>query len=191
MSINEIDDTNVSESWQNELVLPSIRYIATKVAEHTVTFPDVLVSEIMIIERNTILVLPFYEPSIVGVIHHQAHVIPLMLLRLLMGEQRAMLTESLTVVVLGKISDNLSIKSHSGVGIIVDRVVGSITTEEHQKNNLQPSINSNLLVSSKAKHKKINQIVANIKETEYTPIEIILSSVPTHIWQPQRWHHST
>ena len=39
--------------------------------------------------------------------------------------------------------------------------------------------------------KKTSQTVANIRKTEYTPIEIILSSIPTHIWQPQRWHLSS
>ena len=46
----------------------------------------------------------------------------------------------------------------------------------------------NLPVELVTEQKKINQTVANIKETEYTPIEIILLSIPTHIWQPQRWH---
>lgn len=179
-----------------QFVPPNNRYIVAKVGDRTVTFPDVLVSEIMIVERNAILALPFYENAIVGVIHHQATVMPLLLLRLLIGEQRALITESLTVVRLSKIADELSTQKLEGVGIIVDRVIGSLSAKEYKPSeddseyqNLDlnlPEIPS-LLDLEITVTKKINQTVANIKENEYTPIEIILSSIHTHMWQPQRW----
>ena len=187
MSIPEISQANTSVNLLSKLIPPSNRYIVVKVGDRLVTFPDVLVSEIMIIERNTILALPFYEAAIVGVIHHQANIMPLLLLRLLMGEQRALITESLTVVRLSKVaadlaenlSGKLSNKNLSGVGVIVDRVIGSLTTDEYKDIDLRDS------------SKKINQTVADIQKNEYTPIEIILSSIPTHIWQPQRWQLSS
>ncbi|BBC23747.1 chemotaxis protein [Pseudanabaena sp. ABRG5-3] len=175
---------------------PNNRYIMAKVGDRTVTFPDVLVSEIMIVERNAILALPFYENVIVGVIHHQATVMPLLLLRLLIGEQRTLISESLTVVRLSKVADELSDQKLEGVGIIVDRVVGSLESHEYQPSNdysdyqnleLDSADQMNLGKSDSIVTKKINQTVANIKENEYTPIEIILSSIHTHIWQPQRW----
>jgi len=150
------------------LIAPSNRYILAKVGDRTVTFPDLLVSEIIIIDRSAILALPFYTTAIVGVIHHQAQVMPLVLLQLLLEERSALIKESLTVVRLSKLADELSDQPLSGVGIIVDRVIGSLTTDEYQA-------------------KKIDQTVANMGETEYTPIEIVLSSISTHIWQPQRW----
>ncbi|MCA6518142.1 MAG: chemotaxis protein CheW, partial [Pseudanabaena sp. M110S1SP2A07QC] len=143
--------------------------------------------------RNAIVALPFYETAIIGVMHHQANVMPLLLLRLLMGEQRTLITESLTVVRLSKLADNLGNKNLGGVGVIVDRVIGSLTIDEHQDQLQQSSDVDQLTFSSitDAKYaKKISQTVANIKETEYTPIEIILSSIPSHIWQPQRWQIS-
>ena len=173
-----------------------------KVGDRSVTFPDVLVSEIIILDRNAILALPFYDNAIIGVTHHQANVMPLLLLRLVMGEQRTLITESLTVVRLSKIADDLGEKSLSGVGVIVDRVIGSLTTDEYQELNLPiseladltpPSLDTTSFATSFVTNslKKINQTVANIKENEYTPIEIILSSIPTHIWQPQRWQLSS
>jgi hypothetical protein len=117
---------------------------------------------------------------------------------LLIGEQRTLITESLTVVRLSKIADNLGVNNLGGVGIIVDRVVGSLTINEFQELDIyaselvDPTLSSlSFTNSDKNSPKKIPQTVANIKENEYTPIEIILSSIPTHIWQPQRWQISS
>jgi chemotaxis signal transduction protein len=193
MSTLEISQLNTlvdsPEIRRDNLIAPSNRYIVVRVGDRLVTFPDVLVSEIMIVDRNAILALPFYEIAIIGVIHHQATIMPLLLLRLLLGEPRALITESLTVVKLSKVADTLSNRNLSGVGIIVDKVMGSLTADEYQGgDNLHSQVDSmNLPVELVSEQKKINQTVANIKETEYTPIEIILLSIPTHIWQPQRW----
>jgi len=176
------------QNLRDQLIVPSNRYIVTKVGDRSVTFADVLVSEIMIVERKAILALPFYESAIVGVIHHQASVMPLLLLRLLIGEQRALITESLTVVRLSKVANDLSDHNLGGIGVIVDRVMGSLSTDEFQNVELNSSDSLFLPISAT---KKINQTVANIRENEYTPIEIILSNIPTDIWQPQRWHPSS
>ena len=176
------------------LIAPSNRYILAKVGDRTVTFPDLLVSEIIIIDRSAILALPFYTTAIVGVIHHQAQVMPLLLLQLVLEERSALIKESLTIVRLSKLADDLSDQHLSGVGIIVDRVIGSLTTDEYQAGDFLSSSQgdrSNLISDAtsetKVGTKKINQTVANMGETEYTPIEIVLSSISTHIWQPQRW----
>jgi len=199
MSVPKMSQAN---SQGKIIVAPSNRYIVTKAGDRLVTFPDVLVSEIIILERNAILALPFYETAIIGVTHHQANVMPLLLLRLLMGEQRTLITESLTVVRLSKIADELDKKSWGGVGVIVDRVIGSLTIDEYQELNLHSSNPTDLTLRSITSAdydlttvidstKKTNQTVANIKENEYTPIEIILSSIPAHIWRPQRWQLSS
>jgi chemotaxis signal transduction protein len=185
MMTSEITLSNVSHG-DSRLVVPSNRYILAKVGDRTITFPDLLVSEIIIIDRSAILALPFYSPAIVGVIHKQAQVIPLLLLQLLLEERSAMIKESLTVIRLSKFADNLHEQPLSGVGIIVDRVVGSLTKEEYQDDISRSSIQGDR-AEKNMDPKKINQTVANIKQTEYTPIEIILSSIFTQIWQPQRW----
>jgi chemotaxis signal transduction protein len=200
MSISEMsrDHRDDPNNLLDHLVAPSNRYIVAKVGDRSVIFPDVLISEIIILERNAILALPFYETAIIGVTHHQATIMPLLLLRLLIGEQRTLITESLTVVRLSKIADNLGVNNLGGVGIIVDRVVGSLTINEFQELDIyaselvDPTLSSlSFTNSDKNSPKKIPQTVANIKENEYTPIEIILSSIPTHIWQPQRWQISS
>jgi hypothetical protein len=67
------------------LVQPNNRYIIAKVGDQSVTFPDVLVSEIIMVDRNAIITLPFYETAVIGVTHHQASIMPLLLLRLIIG----------------------------------------------------------------------------------------------------------
>ncbi|MFZ4555123.1 MAG: chemotaxis protein CheW [Pseudanabaena sp.] len=178
----------------DQLITPSNRYILAKVGDRTVTFPDLLVSEIIIIDRSAILALPFYTTAIVGVIHHQAQVMPLLLLQLVLEERSALIKESLTIVRLSKLADDLSDQHLSGVGIIVDRVIGSLTTDEYQAGDFhspsqgdRSNLISDATSETKVGTKKINQTVANMGETEYTPIEIVLSSISTHIWQPQRW----
>ncbi len=183
---NHISSNEIILAPLDYLVVPNNRYIVAKVGDQSVTFPDVLVSEIIMIDRNAIITLPFYETAVIGVTHYQASIMPLLLLRLLIGEQRTLITETLTVVRLSKIADDLSGQNLGGVGIIVDRVTGSLTIDEHQGRNSRDSD-----LTNQKKLKKIDQTVANIKETEYTPIEIILSSIPTHIWQPQRWQMSS
>ena len=181
-----------------QLVAPNNRYIVAKVGDRLVTFPDILVSEIVILDRSAILALPFYEAAIIGITHHQATVMPLLLLRVLMGEQRTLVTESVTVVRISKIVDELGEKNLGEVGIIVDRVIGSLTIDEHQELGLHSSTRDELKIpaiaatgSATDSSKKMYQTVANIKENEYTPIEIILSSIPNHTWQPQRWQISS
>lgn len=197
MNIPEIRQARAAEPLLDQLLAPSNRYILAKVGDRSVAFPDTLVSEIIIIDRKAIVALPFYETAIIGVMHHQANVMPLLLLRLLMGEQRTLITESLTVVRLSKAADNLGNKNLGGVGVIVDRVIGSLTIEEYQDLHQYSSDADQIAFPSFADAnytnnytKKIGQTVANIKENEYTPIEIILSSIPRHIWQPQRWQIS-
>jgi chemotaxis signal transduction protein len=194
MNIPEISPANAAEQLLDQLVAPSNRYIVAKVGDRSVTFPDILVSEIIIVDRNAIVALPFYETAIIGVTHHQSNVMPLLLLRLLMGEERTLITESLTVVRLSKLANNFGNKNLSGAGVIVDRVIGSLTIDErqdlHQHSLDVDQLRLPSIVDTNSPNnstKKINQTVANIKENEYTPIEIILSSIPTHIWQPQRW----
>jgi len=183
---------SILEHAVEQLVAPNNRYIVAKVGDRLVTFPDILVSEIIILDRNAILALPFYGAAIIGITHHQATVMPLLLLRVLMGEQRTLITESLTVVRISK--NELGGKNLGEVGIIVDRVIGSLTIDEYQRLGLHSSTRDESTISAIAapdSSKKMHQTVANIKENEYTPIEIILSSIPNHTWQPQRWQISS
>jgi hypothetical protein len=80
-------------------------------------------------------------------------------------------------------------------------VVGSLTISEYQElegsklelPNVKDKFANDFDVASdfvNNSSKKINQTVANIEENEYTPIEIVLSTMLTDTWQPQRWQNS-
>ena len=190
--------------FDSQLVKPSNRYIVARVGGYSVIFADVLVAEILMVARNSILDLPFYGEAILGVTHHQADIIPLVMARSLLKEEQSLIGESLSVIKLSKVADHIignqakmqvSSQKLSGLGIIVDRVVGSLTYDDYQNRNLD--LDNNLAdLSTQDDHRqeqkdqkaqKNDQTVANIEENEYTPIEIVLSSIPTQMWQPQRW----
>ncbi|MDX2254876.1 MAG: chemotaxis protein CheW [Pseudanabaenaceae cyanobacterium bins.39] len=196
----------MAEKLINSWVQPSNRYIVAKVSDRLITFPDTLVAEILILDRGSILPLPFYDESIIGVVHHQASVMPLLMLKSILGESRSLITESLTVVRLSQSVTDWVGYQLGGTGIVIDRVIGSVTIDEFQEAMTVKSYNFlEDFANKSANHdaidsfadrendrflKKINQIVANIGENEYTPIEIILMNIPVNIWQPQRWRSS-
>src|SRR5689334_20224029 len=58
------------------------RYIVTQVGPQKIGFPSQWVAEIMLVERSQILKLPFYNSRLLGVVHHQGSIIPLVTLQL-------------------------------------------------------------------------------------------------------------
>jgi chemotaxis signal transduction protein len=102
------------------------RYILTQVGHQKIGFPSQWVAEIILIERSQILNLPFYDSRLLGVVHHQGSIIPLVTFPV--GNpvsQRARNQEMLTAIRLSPLLNELA-----GVGLIVDQVIGSISQEE-------------------------------------------------------------
>jgi chemotaxis signal transduction protein len=125
------------QSFQN-------RYILTQVGNQQIAFPSQWVVEIMLIERSQILNLPFYDSRLLGVVHHQSSIIPLVILqsphpsdtkRLI---QRQRIQETLTAIRLSQ-----AVSTLSGVGLIVDRVIGSIAQEQLSLNVQKATESSN------------------------------------------------
>ena len=115
------------ETTDHSLSLQS-RYMLAQVGQQQLVFPSQWISEIVLIDRSQILNLPFYDPAILGLIHHNGAIVPLLSADgLLLGTtDQAMrsrtLKETLTVVQLSP-----SVEGLAGVGIVVDYVVGSLT----------------------------------------------------------------
>jgi chemotaxis signal transduction protein len=101
------------------------RFILGKLEQLILVFPSALVAEILLIERSQILSLPFYNPTILGCIHQGGQIVPLIASHQLFGIQITLREEVLTVVRLGESAKNLA-----GVGLIVDRIMGSQTEEQ-------------------------------------------------------------
>lgn len=128
-------------SWQSL----QKRYILTLVGNQQFVFPAHWVAEIMLIERSQILNLPCYNSLILGVIHHQGSIIPLVSIQLLnkveqdqiVPQQR--IQEKLTAIRLSQ-----SVGELSGVGLIVDQVIGSMDHEQLLANQHKATESSHL-----------------------------------------------
>lgn len=107
------------------------RYILTRTGNLDLAFPSIWVAEIIRVERDRVLSLPFYDPLFFGVVHHQGNIVPLILSQLLFEKNTRGMTEfkvleeTIMFVRLGQLTKKLS-----GVGLIVERLVGSISQEQ-------------------------------------------------------------
>lgn len=117
------------------------RYILSRVGNQQLVFSAQWVAEIMLIERAQILNLPFYNRILLGVIHHQGNIVPLISSHILLSEKLGLdvrfrgMQEKLTVICLSQAVNNLA-----GVGVVVEQVVGSFVTEKSpQQHIFQPS----------------------------------------------------
>lgn len=95
------------------------RFILAELERLTFVFPATIVAGISIIERSQILALPFYNRAVLGVIHQQSQIMPLISLRQIVGVTAMLSTESLTVIHLGDAAGDLA-----GIGLVVDRSLG-------------------------------------------------------------------
>ena len=123
--MNSSIDTNMgslsSQFLQN-------RYILTFVGEQQLAFPSQWVAEIILVERSRVLPLPFYSPMFLGVVHHQSDIVPLISSYAVLPEtlnqplQGSLMKETLSVIRLGT-----SVGKLAGVGLVVERVAGSVS----------------------------------------------------------------
>lgn len=134
------------------------RYILTQVGHQQIGFPSRWVAEIILIERSQILNLPFYDSRLLGIVHHQGSIIPLITLHFAYSvNQQQKIPEMLTAIRLSQ-----SVSELAGVGLIVDRVIGSIAHEQLLANQEQATASS------------------------HPPIEVFQpEKIPLSIWQPR------
>ncbi len=137
------------------MITPADRYVLAGLGEKVLALPDYYVLDVMVVDRNYVMRLPFYSPSVVGVTQHQGKIVPLLSLRhLYLKEQNVLLPGQLTVVRLAK-----SLPELFGVGLIVDRVMGSLSQEQYQQSSY-----------------------------DMIPIGVILDQLAGSHWLPQRWY---
>lgn len=140
------------------------RFTLAQVDRLTLVFPSVMVAEILAIDRSQILALPFYPQAVLGCIHNASRIIPLVSIHQIIGVKVGPIKESLTVVRLSNVAEAIA-----GIGIVVDRVLGSRKQEQ-----LPPDLfSTNLSIDSEE---------AGIKVWLFRP-EVLSSD----LWQPQRW----
>jgi chemotaxis signal transduction protein len=99
-------------------------YILTDVSGQPVAFPAAWVAEILTIERDRILKLPFYSASLLGLWQHQSQIVSIVSIDAqvldLPAPARRLEAETLSAVYLSAQAEKLA-----GVAIAVDRVLQS------------------------------------------------------------------
>jgi chemotaxis signal transduction protein len=148
-------------------VLPSYsRYVLASLGTLSLVCPDVFVAEIMIVDRSELLFMPFFDSSILGLVHQQGVIVPLISLKQALLGNRVLVPEKITVV---RLSDEL--EAIAGAGLVVDRVIGSISADQFE-----------------------NMQVGESKQTEYMRLESLITLLPSlerSAWEPNRWHPSS
>jgi chemotaxis signal transduction protein len=151
----------------NPEVLPSYsRYVLTSLGTLSLVCPDLFVAEIMIVDRSEILLMPFFDSAILGLVHQQGVIVPLVSLKQALLGSRVLVPEKITVV---RLSDEL--EAIAGAGLVVDRVIGSISADQFQNMQLGAS-----------------------NQTEYIRLESLFTLLPSlglSAWEPYRWHPSS
>lgn len=108
------------------------RYLVALVKEQKIVFSTTLVQEILVFKKGQILPLPFYDRSLVGVVYHQNQIIPLVSGRsIFLNETNKFLPTTLTTVRLNELGQHLT-----GIGVVVDRMVESISQAEFTEEKL-------------------------------------------------------
>jgi hypothetical protein len=151
--------------------------ILTRIFGKVVSFPHIWVTDVLLIPQSQILQLPFYPAAVLGVVHQQGSVVPLVwgqaLLRADPSQryQMSVLPETLTVIRL-----SAAITNATGVGIVIDQLLG-------QKSESQNS--------SQAQHNFIdpnNFVEAHNFVDAPEALKFSLEMLPSHLWQPLRYH---
>jgi chemotaxis signal transduction protein len=133
------------------------RFILTQVERQTLVFPATWVAEILRIDRSQILTLPFYDSLLIGIANYNGQMTPLIAAARLLELEQFTVPERVMVVRLNQAAGQLE-----NVGIIVDRAIGSSTSDK---------LPSDLFVTNKA----------------HGMVMMRSQLVPTSLWYPQYW----
>ncbi len=113
-------------------------YILTQVGERRIAFPTQTITGILLTERSQVLALPFYHEMILGVVHYQGQLVPLVTLRHLLEGKPSPLREVFNAV---QLSESTSVP---GLGLIVDQLLGHCgedqVADDHTIERFQPQI---------------------------------------------------
>lgn len=142
---NTLNMENTEDRFSSAMPALKSRYLLTHIGDQALAFPSQWVAEIILVERSQVLSLPFYSSLLLGVVHHQGTIVPLIAVHGLLSNKLnqeirpAMLKETLSVVRLGPQAEHLA-----GVGIVVEQVIeqaiDDFTTESSTSYNIfQPS----------------------------------------------------
>lgn len=142
-------------------------FILARLEQLTLVFPSTEVASIVIVERSQILALPFYDPALLGIIHHSGQILPLISLRQVMNLTARQATERLTVVRLSDAAEDLA-----DIGLVVDSTLGMRSSEQ-----LPPDLLST---------EQLPDLTRQPKMLLFQP-----SILASHLWLPRKWQSLT
>jgi chemotaxis signal transduction protein len=148
-----------SSSLTIDTALPSAeRYVLTRVKQQQLAFPSQWVAEIIRIEDHSrILPLPFYSPMILGVIHHQGSLVPLLASECMWTNLSESPSEGiLRGQTLSAIRLSEATREMAGIALVVDQVINTVSAEMLPQQSLPVRL-------------------------------FELASIPSQVWHPQRW----
>lgn len=118
---------NTESSFPDALSGLKSQHLLTYVGNQLLAFPSRWVAEIILTERSLVLSLPFYNPLLLGIFHHQGAIVPAISGHLMLSKKSNLdigaivSKETLFVIRLSQLAEHLS-----GAGIVVDRVVNHV-----------------------------------------------------------------
>jgi chemotaxis signal transduction protein len=104
------------------------RFVLAELNKVTWAFPADLVSEIVAVERDKLLNLPFYSRGILGCVHHRGDIITLVSLREVIGIKLEQIRQKIIFIRLSNSPEKLG-----GIGILVDKILVSKNKQELQR----------------------------------------------------------
>ncbi len=143
---------------------PNERYILAQLGSDVLACGASFVTEIMVIDRITIQPLPFYSSVVLGLIHHQGQLVPLISLADILGITLTTMRDRLTAIRLGPAAGE-----RAGIAAVVDQVLGSVMGE--QLRIVEPGQQSQ------------GHLRGSGEATWILQVDVI----PASIWQPQSW----
>jgi chemotaxis signal transduction protein len=101
------------------------RYLLTEVGEYTLVFPANWISEVLQIEQNKVLQIPYYSPAILGVANYHNDFLTLIAGWQFLPETQPIRRDRFTVVRLGA-----TMRNWQNIGVVIDRVLGSMVRKD-------------------------------------------------------------
>ncbi|MGB5972543.1 MAG: chemotaxis protein CheW [Nodosilinea sp.] len=107
-----------------ESIGPDSSHFLTLVGSRRLAFSATEIAEIILVERSQVLSLPFYPAGLLGVVHSQGQMVPLVALQFLLEGVSGVTREVFKAVRLNASSPL------AGTALVIDQLLGNCTTDQ-------------------------------------------------------------
>lgn len=117
--------TQALEDHPSTSARPEDEFILAQLNACIWVIPSVYVAEILMVEKSQVLPLPFYASTVLGCIHHDGAIVPLVAGDRLLGIESDAPQSNLAILRLSE-----AVEGASGVGLTVNRMLGNKLREQ-------------------------------------------------------------